>query len=146
MMFNFKIPFCITGVLYLQAQLLVPFLIASVFWIVSTLPKSVSQILAQPSAVQASGWISASVTGGNPGFKKWMRILVFTSEKVKIFPYISLPRSSKGYQGNLVFHLANQYTPHNQKFCTDWPLLESYSYFKLVLTQMISLFLWHSFC
>lgn len=84
MMFNFKITFCIAGVLYLQAQLLVPLLIASVFWILSTLPKSVSQIVAQPSAVQASGLISASITGWNPGLKKWMGILVFTSEKVRI--------------------------------------------------------------
>lgn len=38
-MFNFNITFCISGVLYLQAQLLVPFLIASIFWILSTLLK-----------------------------------------------------------------------------------------------------------
>lgn len=127
MMLNFKVTFCISGVLYLQAQLLVPFLIARVFWILSTLPKSVSQILAQPSATTASRLIPALVTGWNPGLKKWMGILVFASGKARIFPHVSLPWSSKGYLCNVVFHLALQYTPHSQKFCTNWPLLKSYS-------------------
>lgn len=106
MIFNFKVTFCISGVLHLQAQLLVPFLTASVFWILSTLLKPVSQILAQPSATLASRLISASVTEWNPSLEKWMGILVFTSGKARIFPYVSVPWSWKGYLCNLDFHLA----------------------------------------
>jgi len=84
-----------TGVLYLPAQLLVPLLIASIFWILSALLKFVSQILAQPSAYPASNLISASVKEWSTGLMKWMVILLFTSERDRIFLHISLPVSSK---------------------------------------------------
>lgn len=91
MMFNFKVTFCISGVLYLQAQLLVPFLIASVFRMLSTLPKSVSQILAQSSATTASGLISAPIRGWNPGFKKRMGFWCLVEER-------------PGYSPTFLFH------------------------------------------
>lgn len=113
MMFNFKIIWYISGVSYLPAQLLVPFLIAAVFWILSTLLKPVSQILVQPSAAPASKLISASIKGWSPGLTKWTGILMFTSEKARIFPYVSLSESLNGYLHDTFFYLAAQYTPYN---------------------------------
>lgn len=106
MMFNFKMTWYIPGVLYLLAQLLVPFLIAVFFWLLSTLLKSVSQILSQPSAAPASKLISASIKWWSPGLMKW-------TGQARIFPYISLPGSSKGYLQDTCFYLAVQYSPRN---------------------------------
>lgn len=111
MMFNFKMTWYISGVLGLLAQLLVPFLIAGVFGILSTLLKSVSQILAQPSAAPASNPISASIKELSPGLTKWMGIVAFPSEKARIFPHGSLPGSSQGYLRETSFYLAVQHTP-----------------------------------
>lgn len=128
-----------TGVLYLPAQLLVPLLIASIFWILCALLKSVSQILAQPSAAPTSNLISASVKEWSTGLKKLMVILLFTSERDGIFPHISLPVSSKCCLWDTFW--AVQCTSGNYlQFSTDWPLSESYSYFRLVLTLKIYIF------
>lgn len=134
-----------TGVLYLPAQLLVPLLIASIFWILCALLKSVSQILAQPSAAPTSNLISASVKEWSTGLKKLMVILLFTSERDGIFPHISLPVSSKCCLWDMFFE---QFSAPQLTTCSS-PLTDHCQ--NHILTSGWSLpwryiFLWYLFC
>lgn len=65
-------------------------------------PKSwLSHLLPPPSKL-----ISVSIKELSPGLTKWMGILVFTSEKARIFPHVSLPESSEEYLHDTFFYLA----------------------------------------